>query len=166
MILWIYFIIGLFFTLSVPAVLPSVKLFYFIPLLIRSIYLKPLQTCIWIAFYIGLCLDLLSSHSRFGIYTTNYVLTTYILFRVKQNFFEDSFTTLPVLTYFFSLTSTMIQILLLLLLDRYSIHFTSQFIFTDLILMPLYDTIFTFCVFSIPQLLFIKPPRKGSDYFI
>lgn len=149
-----------------PTLFPAVKLFYFIPLLVRSFYLKPLQTCIWIAFCVGLCLDLLSSHSRFGLYTANYVVTTYILYRVKQNFFEDSFTTLPVLTYFFSLGSTVIQILLLLLLDRHSIHFTPQFIFTDFILMPLCDALFTLCVFSIPQLLFTKPPRKGSDYFI
>lgn len=165
MILWIYFIVGLLFTLSVPTLFPAFKLFYFIPLLIRSLYLKPLKKCIWIAFFIGLLLDLLSAHLRFGLYTANYVLTTYILYRFKQNFFEDNFTTLPALTYFFSLISTLLQIFLLLLLDRHNIHFTSQFIFIDLIIMPLCDSLFTICIFSIPQLLFTKPPRKGSDYF-
>lgn len=164
--LWVYFFVGLAATLLMPALYPSLKLFYFIPFLIRSYYLKPLSTCLWFSLLVGLILDLLSANVRFGIYSFNYLLTTYVLYRMKRNFFEDSFIAMPSMTYFFSTISTLIQIVLLLILNRQVIPLSFRFVVTDVFLMPLADTAFTLLVYSFPTLLLGKPIRKGSDYFL
>lgn len=164
--LWIYFFIGLFFTLTMPAIFPSLKFFYFIPFLVRCYYLKPFKSCLWLSIGVGLILDLFSSDQRFGLYACNYFLTTYFLYSYKRHFFEDSITTLPIMTYFFSVLSTAFHWCLLLLIDRYYIPITPPFILTDFLLMPLGEVAFTVAIFTIPTLFFGKPVRRGSDYFL
>ena len=84
---------------------------------------------------------------------------------MKKNFFEDSFFTLPSITYIFSALSTCTQLGLLLILNRQVIPISPAFILADL-LMPLADTLFALTVCSLPRLLWGKPVRKGSDYFL
>lgn len=164
--LWIYFVIGLLFTFGMPALFPSLQLFYFIPFLVRACYVRSLSKTLWIALGIGVLLDLYSANSRFGLYATNYFLTTLFIYSLKRNFFEDSFTTLPFMTYFFSVTSVVIQWGLILILDRHYIPLTPSFIISDLFIMPLGDALFAAIIFTLPSLFFGKPVRKGSDYFL
>lgn len=163
--LFIYFATGLAFTLFMPVLFPALKLFYMIPFLIRSYYLKPLSTALWLSLWTGVLLDLFSAGTRFGLHSTVYVFTTYFLYSLKKNFFEDSFTTLPVMCFLFSVVSTLFNLLLLSLLDTPVVPSLS-FLFTDLLLMPMGDMIFALLVFSLPALLFGKRIRKGSDYFM
>lgn len=162
----IYFLVGLLFTLAIPALAPSIKLFYFIPFLIRCYYRKSLNTCLFIALMTGLLMDLLSAHSRFGLYSANYVITTYFLYPQKRNFFEDSFTTLPFMTFFFSVLSTVVQVVLMILLDNHTINRSLSFLFVDFLLMPFFDAVYAGLVFALPAFIFGKPIRKGSDYFL
>jgi len=163
---YVSFALGLLFTLCIPPLIPSLKLFYFIPFLIRCIYLKKLGTCLWIACGVGLILDLFSANSRFGLFSANYVLTTYMLYGQKRNFFEDSWSTLPFMTFVFSVLSTLVQILLLLVVDQHIIPLSLHFVFSDLIVMPLLDAVFAFCLFTLPHIFFGKPVRPGNDYFL
>lgn len=148
-----------------PSFFPSIKLYYFIPFLIRCFYLKPLNTALKAALMTGFIIDLLSADSRFGLYSANYVITTYFLYGLKRNFFEDSSTTLAFMTFFFSLFSTILQLLFITLLDHQKLLLSPYFLFTDLILMPVLDSLFAAVFFTLPRLLFGKPVRKGSDYF-
>lgn len=161
----IYFSVGLLFTLGMPALFPSVKLFYFIPFLIRCYYRKSLNACLFIALITGLFIDLFSAHSRFGMYSANYVVTTYLLYQQKRNFFEDSYSTLPVMTFLFSLLSTLVQLILMLLLDNSMIRLSFFFLVTDFLLMSFLDAVFAGLVFTLPSFIFGKPTRKGSEYF-
>lgn len=145
---------------------PSVKLYYFIPFLIRSFYLKPLNTALIYALFIGFLVDLLSAHSRFGLYATNYVITTYFLYGLKKNFFEDSLSTLPFMTFFFSFFSSILQYFLIILLGSQTIPLSLPFILVDFIFMPALDSLFAFTLFTLPSYVFGKPIRKGSDYFL
>lgn len=163
---FIYFSIGLLCTIVMPSLFPSIKLYYFIPFLIRCFYLKPLNSSLKFALCIGLIVDIFSAHSRFGLYSTNYVITTYFLYGLKRNFFEDNFTTLPVMTFFFSLFSTILQYFMLVLLDTHAPSLSLSFILIDFILMPISDSLFALFVFTLPTFLFGKPVKKGSDYFL
>lgn len=162
----LFFLAGLACTLAVPVFFPSLKLFYFIPFLVRSFYLKPLKTSLWYAFFIGCILDLLSAHMRLGLFAFNYVATTYFLYGVKRHFFEDSLTTLPVMTFFFSVVSSLLQWGALLLFERQLLPLSLQFLLIDFLLMPFGDSLFALLAFTLPIALFGKPTRKGSDYFM
>lgn len=160
------FFVGLFFTLATPVFFPSLKLFYFIPFLIRSIYIKPLKSSLWYAFFIGCILDLFSADARFGFFSCNYVTTTYFLYRIKKHFFEDSFTTLPVMTFFFSSISSFLLWGILLILEKHFLPLYPTFLLSDFFFMPLGDAFFAALVFTLPDIIFGKPERKGSDYFM
>lgn len=163
--LFCYFSVGLLFTLIFPSLF-SFKIYYFIPFLIRCYYLKSWNTSLIMALGIGFITDLFSAHSRFGLYSANYVITTYFLYGLKRNFFEDHLTTLPVMTLFFSILSTWIHYLLILLLDSTSPSLSFSFILVDFLLMPLMDSLFALFLFALPLFFFGKPIKKGTDYFL
>ena len=145
---------------------PGVKLYYFIPFLIRAFYLKPLNSALVTALFVGFLVDLLSAHSRFGLYSTNYVITTYFLYGLKKNFFEDNLSTLPFMTFFFSFFSSILQYFLIILLGNQPIPFSLSFALVDFLMMPIFDSLFALIIFTVPTLIFGKPSRKGSDYFL
>jgi hypothetical protein len=113
----------------------------------------------------GTLLDLFSSYNRLGICGLNYTLTTWILYRQRENFFSDSLTTLPLMTILFSVISTTIQLTLLFPFDR-TINLTFLSALHDLIIMPIADGFYAFIIFILPSIAFGKPRRKGKDYFL
>ncbi|MFQ5728737.1 MAG: mreD [Waddliaceae bacterium] len=155
----------LLFTLFVPVILPALKLLFFVPFLVILFYRKPLITCLWGSLICGLILDMLSSHSRLGLYAMNFTLTTWILYGRRRHFFADNASTLPIMTFFFSVVSTIIQGILL---NTFEGHFQMswEWLFSDLAVMPLLDASYAFLIFILPYLLFGKPGRKGKDYFL
>lgn len=163
--LFLFFIIGLLFTLFAPLLLPGYKLFYFTPFIIRVFYLKPYSTTLWISCFLGIFMDFLSFHIRFGILALNYTLTSAVLYSQKRNFFEDSPSTLPVLTFFYSICSTFFQILLLIIFEN-GVAISWEFVKIDLLYLPFLDAFYTFLIFVLPKILFGKPQRKGKDYFL
>ena len=163
--LWIYFSVALILTFTIPAISPSLQIYYFIPFLVRCFYKKTFAKTLTIALIVGILLDTYFANSRFGLYGVNYFLTTIFLYSLKRHFFEDSFTTLPFMTYFFSVTSSIIQWMLILVLDKHYIPLTSHFILVDFFLMPLLDVLFAVLV-TFPLFFFRKPIRKGTDYFL
>lgn len=144
---------------------PQWPLWFFSPLLIILFYQKSLLFCLWSSCCCGVFLDLLSSHLHFGFYATSYTLTTALLYRQNRNFFADSLTTMPLMTFFFSFLSTLIQSLLIYFFHQIN-AFSIEWIFTDLLILPAFDGIYAFVVFTLPMLCFGKPERKAKDYFI
>ena len=151
--------------LIIPATLPSARLFFLAPFLIIMYYQKPLLTCLWASLLCGLMIDLLSSYERLGICAANYTLTTFILYRFREHFFSDSLSTLPLMTVFFALISTFVQLNFIFVFDQ-PVAITYVWFWHDLVLMPLADAFYAFAVFILPFLLFSKPRRKGKDYFM
>lgn len=161
----IIFLITCLFTLFSPNFFPFFRLIYFVPFLVITIYQKPLTTCLWYAIICGLVIDLLSDGTRLGFYSMNYALTTFVLYPQRKNFFSDSITTLPLMSFFFSFISTAIEIAY-----RYSTGnlplLNVQWAFTDLLIMPTADGMYAFIVFILPFAIFGKKQRKGTDYFM
>ena len=109
-------------------------------------------TALWISLLCGSILDLLAANTRFGLYAFNTCLTTWILYRQKRNFFEDSLSTIPLMTLFFSITSTLLQVVLLYTLDR-GIAISWMWAVTDLLVLPLADAAYALLFFTLPLAL-------------
>ncbi|MGA8164704.1 MAG: rod shape-determining protein MreD [Waddliaceae bacterium] len=157
------FLSMLVLTLLMPALAPGVPISCFIPFLVIAMYKKPQISCLWYSLLCGLILDLLSSRIPLGICATNFTASTWVLYRQKQNFFADNLATLPLVTALFSIISTFFQFVLLSLCEKtLFFHQSLQGFF----MVPFLNATFSFAYFILPFVLFGKPMRKGSDYFL
>lgn len=155
----------LLIVLCFPVLLPNWRIMAFAPCLVIIFYQKPLLTSLWIATVCGLLLDLLSSHSHLGLFSVSFCLTTALLYGQQKHFFADSISTLPLMTFFFSVISTTIQAMMLYAFEGKNV-FSWSWATTDLLIMPLLDATYGFICFQLPWILFGKPQRRGKDYFI
>lgn len=158
------FLVSLICFLILPSLFPSFNLYYLIPFIIISFYQKPLLTCLWYALFCGLIIDIFSGSSRLGFTAMNYTLSVFLLYPQKKHFFSDSITTLPIMTFLFSLLSTVFQFMILYSLNKQPLV-NIKWIASDLLLMSFFDAAFAFTLFVIPGLLIGKRSMKGSDYF-
>lgn len=158
------FIFTLLATLLMPAIFPAARLTFFVPFLVILFYQKELSSCLWVALLCGFIIDLLSSHTLIGIHALNFCLTTWILYGQKRHFFADSITTLPMMTFFFSIMSTLIQLPLYYIFEG-KMALSWSWALTDLLIMPAADAAFAFAIFILPAFALGKRPRRGSDYF-
>lgn len=152
-------------TFFFPTLFFPLKLNFFAPFLIRVLYLRPLISSLWVAIWIGLLLDLFSSSARFGINAFAGFFTVFILYQFKKHFFEDSYSTLPFMCYFYGFFNTVILIPLMDFFDRH-LTLSLPFLLSDLLFFPFLDALYALFVFTLPRLFFGKPIRKGSDYFL
>lgn len=151
----------LFFTLFTPAITPSLRLMFFVPFLVILFYQKTFSVSLWMAFFCGLIIDLLSIQSPFGFYALNYTLTAAIIFPQKRNFFADHLSTLPIMTLLFSSLATLLQAIFLYIFSSY-IHINLWWVFTDLIIMPLFDGLYAFIWFILVPMILPKKSRRRS----
>lgn len=135
------FFSGLGLTLLMPVIAPSLRLLFFAPFLVISFYKKSFPYSLWCSFFCGLIIDLLSVQSPFGFYACNYTLTTAILYNQKRNFFSDHLSTLPLMTFLFSFTATILQVLFVYIFGNH-VSLGLQWIFSDLFIMPGSDALF------------------------
>lgn len=152
-------------TIVMPAICPSIRLLFFSPFLITALYQKPIPTALCLALLCGFILDLLSSSPRLGIHALDFCVTLAILYKQQRNFFADSLSTLPFMTFLFSMISTAIFGLLVYTIEMQNI-ISLRWIFTDLLLMPVADAGYAFVVFILPALFFGKRRLSGKDYFL
>lgn len=151
-------------TLLLPAITPNLRLNFFAPFLVIVFYQKTLPASLWVALCCGLVIDLLSSHSRIGIHALNFCLASWILYGQKRHFFADSLSTLPLMTFFFSVVSALLQVPLLYIFEK-QVNTSVAWVLTDLIFMPALDAAYAFALFILPGMMMGKRPRRGSDYF-
>lgn len=161
------FIFGLFLytsalTFVLPALLPSLKLAYYAPFLIFACYRYSKTTCLWLALLCGLIFDLFSAQMRFGIYAMNYTLTVYVLYGFKNYFFEDSLTTLPIMTILFTYLSAVMQLFLLYALNSENIG-SWDWLKVELIEMPLKNALYAALAFTLFALFFPRRPKKTPN---
>lgn len=148
--IYIALIFSLLATLFTASLAPQVNLLFFAPFFVYLFYKKPLIFCLWTSLLCGVVLDLLSAQQRFGLYAINFCITTALLYQQKRNFFEDSLSTIPILTFLFSVVSTCLQVILLFVFDK-GIPLSWEWAGSDLILMPLLDAFYGFALFSLPS---------------
>lgn len=137
------------------ALFPTLRLTFFAPWIVIVFYRKSLLNALWASVLCGIVIDLLASDTLFGIYACNYALTTWILYSYKRNFFEDNLSTLPMMAYFYSILSTLLQVILLYVFQE-GLNISWQWIGTDMLLMPALDACYAFLIFVLPG-FFTKP---------
>ncbi len=163
--LWIVLAVCLLLTVATPVFFPLLRIQFFSAFLVILLYNKPLIKCLWASLWCGCVLDLLSSQNHLGLHALTFTVTTWIFFSQRRHFFADSLSTLPLMTFLFSLVSTTLQTLQLAVFEHH-LHLTKTWLLTDLLLFPLMDALYAFCFFVLPFYLFGTPIRKGKDYFM
>lgn len=148
-------------TLFGQALLPSARLLFLAPPLVWLYYRLPLQGALWASFGAGLLMDLLSSDYRLGILALTYTSTTLLLYAQKRHFYAQGWSTLPILTWLFSLLSTGIQVILLAMVDK-ELPITWRWGITDLLIFPFLDGLWALVGFALPLKLvqWRRPVRR------
>lgn len=143
------FFLALFIGCFSQALFPELPLMPFSPFLAIASLRLSLQKTLWLALACGLCLDLLSSEPRLGVYAIPYLASVLILYRLRKHFFEDKLVA-------FSLYSAAISSLTTLGAALFSkIHWTLDFIAVDVVLLPCIDGLFGYLLFALPYAVFI-----------
>lgn len=136
-------------TLLLSAYFPTISLFYFAPMVILCFYKSSLQTCIWWALACGFTIDLLATETKLGFYALTYCLTTLILYRYKYQFFEDNFSTLPIMTFLFAFCATLLSAILYSLVII-PIPISFKWLCYDIFWMPIRDALYAIIAFALP----------------
>ena len=163
--IWPALLITIFMLFCLPVVFPAWHLMVFAPFLVILFYKKPFFTCLLTALACGFVMDLLSSYSRLGLYAMTYFMTTWLIFKLRRHFFADRLTTLPIMTFFFSVLATVFHFSVVYALEG-ELAITWKWMFTDLVYMPAVDALYAFVVFILPAFCFGKRQRRGKEYFM
>jgi hypothetical protein len=160
-----YILLTTCFVFFGDALSPGIKIAFYAPLIVACYYRLPYIYCIWTSLGCGLVLDILSSQHMFAMHTLVYCLSTALTFRHKQHFYDDSISTIPVLTAIFSGTATILQ-LIVLYIQNMTFTITWRWILTDLILMSLLDSLYAFSCFTLPFILLKLRPKRPRSFTI
>jgi rod shape-determining protein MreD len=156
-----FYSLSLLFILS--SFFPNSGLFYFAPMMILSFYKHSLPACLWWGLVCGLTIDLFASETKLGFYALNYCLATLILYRYKYQFFEDSLSTLPIMTFIFGFCTTLISTILYSAVIT-PIPLSLKWLYHDLLWLPINDAIYAAMAFTLP-LQWIKQKRYFTFLF-
>ena len=149
--------------LVLPAIWPFLKLTYFAPFLVVVLYKRPLKEVLWFALGCGLFIDLFSDEPRLGILSLSYVAGIFILSKQKQHFYQDHWSTVPALTIIFVEIVTIFHLAMRGLFGA-KLQLTFEWAITDLMVMPMFDAVYAFILFTWPG-LFMPTPKK-REYFL
>jgi len=131
--------------------------------MVIAFYRRSLIGCLWWAFASGAAMDLLSSYHHLGLTSLCYIITTGVLRMQKKHFFEDSLSTIPLMTACFSFLSTLIHAIILDVFEQ-PLPIDGEWIRTNLLMMPFIDAAYGFFVFALQG--FFLPRRKHREYFL
>ncbi|NGX62065.1 MAG: hypothetical protein K940chlam9_01558 [Chlamydiae bacterium] len=128
---------------------PRFPLLYFAPYLVVCFYQLSFTHTLFRSLGCGVLVDLFSSNPHFGLHSLVYFLVSAALYHQKQNFFADKLSTVPIMTTFFSLLST-----LLFLVARFfsssPLHLSWRGVMTEFFALPLLEGTYALLVFSLP----------------
>lgn len=158
-----YFCFATFLVFFGDALYPGIKLAFYAPLIVICFYRLPFILCLWVSLACGLLIDLLASTQMFGVHALNYCLSTALIYGRRQNFYNDSISTIPVLTALFSVSSTLLQLIFLFSMDK-SFTLTWKWVATDIILMTLLDSAYAFSCFTLPYVLLNMRPQRHRSF--
>lgn len=149
----------LFLALSLPALFPHWHMLYFAPFIVLTFPRCSFSSCLWWAFSCGFIVDLFSADARLGNAAFNYCLLTLVLHRYRFFFFDDRFSTLPLMTCLFTFLSALLQVVVFYFIGR-PFTLTPQWVFNDLFYTPLQASLFAIVAFSLPALVIKILKRK------
>ena len=156
--LWIYLILSTFFLLFGTAFFPLVRIWPFAPFLAFLFYRVSFSNALWISLACGLAMDLLSSQFKFGLIALTHAVTALALYGQKKHFFEEKAVALSLYSV---LISGFLSLFLLIFssLSEKQIVTSVPMLFSDLIIMPFLDGLYTLIGFSLPTSLYFTLKR-------
>ena len=152
---YLIFFLSLFFNAFLSSIFP-LKLIYFAPFLTILFYKNSFLNILWLSVICGLITDSFSS-STFGIYSLNYLIASFFLYREKR-FFNDSIINTSIFTSIYAAIFSLFNPLLFFIFDK-KVILSIKWLITDIILMPIIDGIYAFLFFALP-LYFIAYIKK------
>ena len=153
--LLIPFLLCYFGELYLPIIIPNVRFIPYAPLITIIISRFNRAEAIWLAALVGLMIDLYSKGAMLGVFSLNYCISTIIIYRYRKFFSEEKIHIYALYTTLFSVISTAIHFFLFALVET-PLKLTFFTIFTDLILMPIFDGVYA--------LVFILTPVTTIKY--
>lgn len=159
------FLLALALQLIMPQLLTAWRLCWLAPVLVVSWYQKDYVGALWYSMCCGLLVDLIEPQQRFGFHAINYTAVTALLYGRRRQFFADRISTMPVMTLFFSATSTLIAMLLWNLFTKNN-AFSVLWLATDVIAMSACDALYAFLIFSLPYMFIIGRNKKRRHHFL
>lgn len=146
------FWIAFCFFLFTPLFYPSLKLFFFSPFLAYALLRCSYPNLIWTCILCGSVQDLFS-HLSFGMTPLALTLTVSMIRFSLPPFFIEKASSLPLLTFLISFVYALVSFLLI----GFSLSqstFSFYWVVTDLLLLPLADSLYAFLIFFLPFKIF------------
>lgn len=148
------FMLALSFILFGHIFFPYLRLSAFAPFLAILYNRTTVSKALWISFGCGIIIDLISSHTRLGIYALNFVLTTALLYPQRKHFFEEKASALSLFATLIAALSTLLQFFLISIFDK-GVPLSLTTLFSDVVLMSIFDGVYAFLWFTCPMKLYI-----------
>ena len=151
--------------LLAPQIVPSIKIFGFLPFILFSLSRLSLPKALWFSALAGLIVDLYSFGPPIGFLSLNYTLSSIFLFRYRKFFSEENLFSFALYGVLLSFISTFIHFSLYAIIDT-RLKLSLFTLGTDLICMPIIDGIYTFIWVLLPLLLYkyITEPSRMHFY--
>lgn len=157
--LWISFSLACFCALFGTTFLAEIRLLAFTPFFAILYHRVNFSKALWISFFCGLLLDMLSSQFRFGLFALSHVFVSFLLYKQKKHFFEEKAIALSL--YSILISFCLSSFLLLFSCLSHEITCSWPLLFSDLILMPFLDGLYAFFWFTCPLSLIVYFKKHG-----
>lgn len=148
-------------TLLFPIFIPSCRILAFAPLITLIISRYSLAITLWSSLTFGFIIDSLSFSTPFGFFALNYCLSSLLIYRYRKYFLEEKVLIFALYSTLFSFVSTFIIFILFALIEI-QLKLNIFILFSDLILMPIVDGIYSFLCVLFPMAIYryILQPKK------
>jgi rod shape-determining protein MreD len=120
-----------------------------VPFIVISYYKHSFLLSVNISILCGLFLDLLGNGTHLGLNVLSYAIATFMLYPRRQQFIETPLFTIPFLSFLFAIFATIVHWLAFNIFEH-SLHWTLEWVVSELIIMPFYDAVYAFICFVIP----------------
>ncbi len=154
------FFLALLLSISLDALMPNLPLMAFTPFVALASLRYPLLKALWLTLIAGLCLDLLSSGERLGLFMSAYLLTVLLVSRYRTHFFENKILTFSLYCAMISSLTTL-WIALFFSMVEPRVNLNLPFVATDLLLLPCLDGLVGFLFFIFPHSVFLYIRKKA-----
>lgn len=136
------------------------NLFFFAPFLILALYHAKRTTCCWLALFCGFIMDLFSGETRIGIYALNYTLVIFLIYPLRQFFFEDKILTFCLISCFFTAAVVLLAPFLFFFFEQTKPPLIIRSYISELIFLCFINTLYTTFVIGLPRLLTLSRSRS------
>jgi rod shape-determining protein MreD len=154
------FILAFLVSLLQTSFLTSFHFFALAPFLVIVYLNYRLVPSLWIATLTGFLLDLFSDHF-FGFFGLSLPLITLVVYRLKRFCNYEKPLSVLLYTSFVSFIYSLVQPVLLFLFDK-GLSLSIQWIFYDLLIMPLLDGVLALVLFVIPLKLYDLSKKQAK----